>query len=458
MNRRNFIATSLAAGAFPMIFGGCRSFGANEKVRVGIIGYGRIASTFEVPCVLERKDIARIVAVCDLDSKRANFGAETIEKAYNDGTKIDVYHDYKELLAREDIDAVMICLPDFWHAIVSAAAIKAGKAVWLQKPFTQTIGEGRIIADLAKKHHTVFQVGSQQRSWTPFKRACQACLDGKIGKIKRIEVGIGLDKAGGSSKPEKVPANFDYDTWLGPTDHNVPYNHTRCHNDDLNHLTDRPGWIQLAPYGWGMITNWGAHHLDVVRWGLNALAPEKVEGTCKWMDLSGDKLWNVHTNYDLHYTFNNGFTDVHVWDGYQMGVKFIGENGDWVFCSRSHERVTPSDPLPPPLAAGQLPPLAASKEGIVEPLGMEKVRSTQAHVSNWLEAVQASDPKMTVTNAEGGHRSTSLCSLGQMCMELGRGKKDGFSLNWDGLKETTGVAEFDKLMKPFENGNFKLEA
>lgn len=455
-NRRGFLGGILAAGAAPMLMNGCCSFCANRRVNVGIIGYGRIASSFEVPGVLARPDLARIVAVCDLDARRAKFGAERIEKKYADGTKIAVYHDYKELCARDDIDAVMICLPDFWHALVASTAICAGKAVWLQKPFTQTIVEGRVLANLAKKYNTVFQVGAQQRSWNQFKGVCEAVRAGAVGKLKRVEVGLGIDVSGGSSAPEKVPATFDYATWLGPTDPTAPYNWTRCHNQDLKHITDRPGWIQLAPYGWGMITNWGAHHLDIARWGVGAVGPEAVEGTCEWMDITGGKLWNVHTNYDLHYTFNGGATDVHVCDKYQNGVKFIGENGDWLWCTRGAAKVTPSDPEPK-VRPGMLGPIAASKPSLLPKLEAQPLAATNAHVVNWLEAVAAQDPSMTVTNAELAHRSTSMCSLGQMCMELGRGRKAGFRLAWDAAKESTGSAEADALMKPFARDKFDLK-
>ena len=457
MKRRDFIKCATAAGAAPLLFNGCAtatSFAANRKVNIGVIGFGRIASTFEVPRVLARPDLARIVAICDLDRKRAHFGRLTVEHAYNDGTKVDVCTDYKELCARKDIDAVLICLPDFWHALVATTAICAGKAVWLQKPFTQTITEGRLLANLAKKYGTVMQVGSQQRSWNQFQAVCAAVRAGRIGAVKRVEVGLGIDKAGGSKKAEKAPATFDYETWLGPTDHSVPYNWTRCHNDDLKHIADRPGWIQLAPYGWGMITNWGAHHLDIARWGLGAVGPEGVTGTCQWMDLSGDKLWNVHTNYDLHYSFNGGKTDVHVCDKYQNGIKFVGENGDWLWCTRGAAKVTPSDPEPK-VRPGDLGPIAASKPELLPTLEPMPVSELQLHVNNWLEAVLAQNPTMTVTNAEEAHRSTSLCSLGQMCMELGRGKKE-FSLDWDAKAESTGNADYDKLMKPFANGKFDL--
>jgi len=377
-----------------------------------------------------------------------------VDGKYADGSKVAKFHDYEALCARRDIDAVMICLPDFWHALVATTAICSGKAVWLQKPFTQTIHEGRILANLAKRFGTVMQVGSQQRSWNQFAAVCNAVRSGAIGHVKRVEVGIGVDAPGGSSAVQPVPPTFDYETWLGPTDPSAPYNETRCHSQDLSKIVSRPGWIQLAPYGWGMITNWGAHHLDIARWGLGAVGPENVDGTCKWMDMSGGRLWNVHTTYDLHYSFNGGRTDVHVCDRYQNGVRFVGEKGDWLFCTRGAAKVTPSDP-DPKVRPGDLGPIAASRPEVMPKLARMGASATQAHVDNWLDAIAAGDPGMTVTNAEEAHRSTSMCSLGQMCMELGRGKRS-FSLSWNTARESTGLAEADAMMKPFARGKFDL--
>ena len=261
-----------------------------------------------------------------------------------------------------------------------------------------------------------------------------------------------------------MPATFNYDAWLGPTDASVPYNWTRCHNQNLARIGDRPGWIQLAPYGWGMITNWGAHHLDITAWGLNR-DPSSVTGTCAWMDLSGTKLWNVHTTYDLHY--DCGGTDVHVNNKFQMGVKFIGENGDWLWCTRGAMKVTPSDP-DPKVAPGMLGPIAASKDSLLADLapgelvddalahGKEKFLTIADHFENWLEAIAREDPQYTVCDAEGAHKSTAFCSLGRMCMELGRGKKDGATLAWDSAKELTGDGEADRLLTPFARGRFDL--
>ena len=456
MNRRDFLLSS-AAFAAPMILApGCATrFGANGRVNVAVIGYGRIAHTMDVPRTLEHTDLCRFVAVCDLDSKRREYGKSCIEKLYAEkgiSQTVKTYADYREMLLDPSIDAVMLCIPDHQHALVASACLIAKKHIWLQKPFAQTIQEGRIVANLAKLNDLVVQVGSWQRSVMQFHRVCELVRNGRIGKVVRVEVGIGLDKSGGCRTPEQVPTNLNYDAWLGPTDASAPYNWTRVHTQDLTKIGSRPGWIQLAPYGWGMITNWGAHHLDVTAWGLGA-DPTSVRGTCEWMDLSGDKLWNVHTTYDLHYDVAGA--DVHVCDKFPMGVKFIGENGDWLYCMRGKAKVTPSDPDVP--SNGKMKPLMASRNVLLEPIEDPEVKlmTSDDHWKNWLDAVLAEDPSLSVTNAEGGHRSTAFCSLGRMCMELGRGKPEG-ALAWDAKTETTGNAEADALLVPFSRGQYDL--
>ena len=468
MDRRQFLFGALAGGAAPLLFGGCAGkFLANRKINIGVIGYGRIAHTMDVPGVQQFTGRCVVTAVCDYDATRAEYGKKVIEERYAKKGIVQVvktYGDYREMLADKSIDAVLLCIPDHQHAIVATDCLLAGKHIYLQKPFAQTIQEGRVVANIAKKKGLVVQVGAWQRSRPQFRKVVQLVRNGRLGRIARVEVGIGCDKSGGNRTPEPVPATFNYDAWLGPTDPTAPYNWTRCHNRDLKHIGDRPGWIQLAPYGWGMITNWGAHHLDITAWGLNC-DPSSVRGTCGWMDLSGNKLWNVHTTYDLHY--DCGGTDVHVNNKFQMGVKFIGENGDWLWCTRGAVKVTPSDPEPK-VAPGQLGPIAASKPELLDDLlsseikdnalahGGEKFHTIDDHFLNFLEAVAREDPQYTVCDAEGAHKSTAFCSLGRMCMELSRGKKDGATLAWDAKKEISGNAEADKMLVPFARGRFDL--
>ena len=267
MNRRQFISSVVASGAAPMLFNGCvGGFLANKKINVAVVGYGRIAHTMDVPGVQQFTDRCVVTAVCEYDAERAAYGKKVIEERYAKKgiiQEVKTYGDYREMLTDKSIDAVLLCIPDHQHAIVATDCLLAGKHVFLQKPFAQTIQEGRVVANVAKAKGLVMQVGAWQRSRPQFRKVVNLVRNGRLGKIARVEVGIGCDRSGGDRRPEAVPATFNYDAWLGPTDPSVPYNWTRCHTRDLKHIGDRPGWIQLAPYGWGMITNWGAHHLDI---------------------------------------------------------------------------------------------------------------------------------------------------------------------------------------------------
>ena len=457
MNRRGFIGGILAAGSAPLLFNGCATgFLACRKINVGVVGFGRIAHSMDVPLTIKYTDRCRFTAVCDLDAKRRAYGAKFIRDWYaknaGETATVSEYADYREMFADPSIDAVMLCVPDHWHAILATDAILAGKHIWLQKPFTQTIEEGRILRDLAILKNRVVQVGSWQRSVTQFARVCELVRNGRLGDVTQVEIGIGCDREGGIAAAEPVPATFDYRTWLGPTDPTAPYNWTRCHNQDLAHIDDRPGWIQLAPYGWGMITNWGAHHLDIAQWGLgkDLSGPESVRGTCEWMKTYGGKLWNVHTHYDLHYAYNGGRTDVHVCDKFPMGVKFINAKGEWLYCQRGAS-VTASDPKGS--ADGKLGPLAASDEKLLAPMAKvaDPVRTSQDHWLDWLEGIAREDPSFTVTNAEEAQRSSTVCCLGQMCMKLGR------EVVWDAKAETSSTPGAAELMKPFRQGRFNLD-
>ena len=468
-NRRGFLKGMVAAGSAPLLFNGCATgFLACRRINIGVVGYGRIAHQMDVAGCLLYPERCRVVAVCDLDSKRAAYGKQVIEESYaKRGIRetVRTYGDHHEMLKDPTIDAVLVCVPDHQHALVAAACLLAGKHIYLQKPFAQTIQEGRILANLATTKGLVVQVGAWQRSVPEFRKAVQFVRNGRIGKVKRVEVGFGVDKSGGDRTPEPVPATFNYDAWLGPTDGNAPYNMTRCHNQDLQFIRKRPGWIQLEPYGWGMITNWGAHHLDIVAWALNC-DPSSVSGTCGWMDLSGKNLWNVHTTYDLHYDCKG--TDVHVYDQYPTGIKFVGEKGDWIWCTRPPMKITPSDP--DPVIDPNLPDaLGASKKSLLADLtpgeivddalarGEEPFLNKFDHLVNWLEAIAREDPTYTVSNAEEAHKSTAFCTIGHMCMDVGRGKKDGATLAWDATREVTGNAEADRLLAPLARGKYDLK-
>jgi predicted dehydrogenase len=314
--RRKFLgdAAKLATGS--MIFSGMPTivpasvFGKNapsNMINVASIGCGRISVTHDMSDIAKYAG-ARIMAVCDLDRKRADMGPENVRRNYvraaekNGGLKgdwdIKVYYDYKEMLQNKDIDAVHISLPDHHHAIVGVHAVNAGKDVYLQKPASLTIEEGRILADAVKKTGRILQMGSQQRSidpWPQFKRACELVRNGRIGQVHTIEVGLPGDPGGGSTAEMPVPSTLNYDAWLGATPE-VYYTEDRVHSQDASWrgLNSRPGWLRHEQFGAGMITGWGAHHIDTAHWGMG-------------LDHSGPifrKMSRVTTDYGMYMEYS----------------------------------------------------------------------------------------------------------------------------------------------------------
>src|SRR5665213_1261651 len=343
--RRAFLKRGLGAAAvtgFPAIVPSS-VFGQNapsNRINVGAIGVGRISRAHDLPGIWQH-DVARIMAVCDLDSKRVELGkayinghyAETTGKPY-DG--VAGYHRYQDLLANKDIDAVVISTPDHQHAICAVAAVRAGKDVYLQKPASLTIAEGRYLSDTVQKSGRIFQIGSQQRSWKQFHRACELVRNGRIGQLKHVEIGLPGDPSGPEAPEMPVPKNLNYDAWLGSTPVKY-YTEMRVHPQaDFS----RPGWLRCEQFGAGMITGWGAHHVDSAHWGMNTeyTGPVEIWGTAEFPTHG---LWDVHGKFLTHAIYANGVT-MDISGDFANGIKFYGTKG-WIFVTRT-ENVTASDP------------------------------------------------------------------------------------------------------------------
>jgi myo-inositol 2-dehydrogenase / D-chiro-inositol 1-dehydrogenase len=401
LSRRRFLkAASVAAAAsvFPAIIPSSVLGAAapSKRVTVGCIGVGRMGMG-DLRNIAGLKDRTRVVAVCDLDSRRAEYARRDVNKRYEDKGCAS-FEDYRELLARDDIDAVTVTTPDHWHAAPAIAAAKAGKAVHLQKPLTLTIEEGRVLADTVAKHKTVFQVGSQQRSDSKFRFACELVRNGRIGELKEIEVGFGLDPGCGPQAAMPVPENLNYNMWLGQAPE-AEYTEMRVHPE---RGLGRPGWLRIRDYGSGMITGWGAHHLDIAQWGMGMerSGPIEVEG---WGKFPESGLWNVHGDFHLTYRYANGVV-MRVGSNarYKQGVLFKGSDG-WVHVGRSGIDANPKS-------------LLTSKIGPDE-IHLYKVEDGN-HMSNFVDCIRSGEE--TVAPAEIGHRSCSACLLGGIVMELGR--------------------------------------
>lgn len=450
-SRRKFIgdsakaaATTLIISRFPTIVPSS-VFGKNAPsnlIHVASIGCGRISTSHDMTNIA-RYAGARIVAVCDLDKKRVNAGPLAVKNNYikaakdNGGLKgdwdIKVYYDYKELLENKDIDAVHISLPDHQHAIVGVHAVRAGKDVYLQKPASLTIEEGRILSNEVKKTGRILQMGSQQRSidpWPQFKKACELVRNGRIGQLKTIEVGLPGDPGGGNTMKMEVPSTFNYDAWLGATP-DVYYTEDRVHSQDATPkgIESRPGWLRCEQFGAGMITGWGAHHIDTAHWamGTEYTGPIEIWGKAQFPtdDPNYKGLWNVHGIFKTEAMYANG---VHMIVSNELpnGLKFIGTEG-WIWVTRGNYRVTDSDPV---ADDSGVKPIDASDpkilKSVIGPNEIHLYESSEQH-ANWLDCVKSR--KEPVAPVEVGHRSCSACLLHHIVMKLKR------KVYWDPAKE-----------------------
>jgi predicted dehydrogenase len=428
-SRRTFLKMSMGAAAavgFPTIvpssvFG---ETAPSNRINVGAIGVGRISRGHDLPGIWQF-DHARIMAVCDLDSKRVEE-AKTLLNGYyarktgKDYDGVTGYHVYHDLLANKDIDAVVISTPDHQHAILAVDAVHARKDVYLQKPASLTIAEGRAMSNAVMASGQILQIGSQQRSWKQFYRACELVRNGRIGEIKHVEIGLPGDPSGPDAPSMPIPSNLNYDAWLGSTPE-VYYTEMRVHPQEG---FGRPGWLRCEQFGAGMITGWGAHHVDTAHWGMNTeyTGPVEVWGTAEFPTHG---LWDVHGKFLTHAIYANGVT-MDISGDFPNGIKFYGSEG-WLFVTRD-SAVTPTDPGGKPSAAIQ--PLVASNPKILDSvIGPDEVHLYQSddQHGNWLDCIKSR--KAPTAPAEIGHRACSTCLIHHIAMKTKR------RLYWDPVKE-----------------------
>jgi predicted dehydrogenase len=427
-SRRTFLKLSMSAAAaagFPTIVPSS-VFGQNSpsnRINVGAIGVGRISRVHDLPGIWQF-DQARIMAVCDLDSNRVEEGKALINGYYTKKTGKDYdgvtgYHNYHDLLANKDIDAVVISTPDHQHAITAVDAVHAKKDVYLQKPASLTIAEGRAMSNQVMASGQILQIGSQQRSWKQFHRACELVRNGRIGEVKHVEIGLPGDPSGPDAGPMPIPPNFNYDAWLGSTPE-VYYTEIRVHPQAS---FSRPGWLRCEQFGAGMITGWGAHHVDTAHWGMNTeyTGPVEIWGTAEFPTHG---LWDVHGKFLTHGIYENGVT-MDISGDFPNGIKWYGTEG-WIFVTRDSE-VTPTDPGRP---ATRIEPLMASdpriSDSVIGPNEIHLYESSDQH-GNWLDCIKSR--KAPTAPAEIGHRACSTCLLHHIAMKINR------RLHWDPEKE-----------------------
>jgi predicted dehydrogenase len=341
MNRRRFLAAATpTAIAAPFILrgaalGGESSVSASDKVTVGCIGVGGMG-TGNMQAFLGLDD-CRVVAVCDTYADRRVKAKGLVDAHYGD-SGCSEYGDFRELLARQDIDAVMIAVQDHWHALIATAAVKAGKDMYCEKPLGVSVAEGRQIRDAVRQAKRVFQTGTWQRSQRKFQHACELARNGYLGKIHTVEVAAPgptyRPSYKGTLEPQAVPAGFDWNMWRGPAP-DKPYNPGRV---------AWPDWYLIWDYCAGFITNWGVHHLDIAHWGCPLLGTEPFTVECQAKYRSEGftdnvESWNATFQYASGVTMR--FTDS---EQQKPGCRFIGDQG-WVYVDRAGTAAEPASLL-----------------------------------------------------------------------------------------------------------------
>lgn len=434
ISRRKFLGSSLKTSLLASVaFGGIPTivpasvFGKNapsNRINIGAIGTGRISRIHDMPGVWKYDDVS-VMAVCDLDTRRAEDAKVLVNEYYKKKTGkanydgVSVYHDYRELLANKDIDAVLISTPDHWHGLNAIHAVEAGKDVYLQKPASLTIAEGRALSNAVHRTGRILQIGSQQRSSPQFRYAAELVRNGRIGNLKTVYVGLPGDPSGDEEPEMPIPKNLNYDMWLGPTPY-VYYTEKRVHpQNDYG----RPGWLRCEQFGAGMITGWGSHHIDSAHWGMGMeySGPVEVWGEAEFPK-SG--LWDVHGIFRTEALYANGVKMV-VSNELPNGIKFEGDKG-WIFVTRGNYQATASDPV----NADGTKPLDASDPKILKSeIGPGEIHLTKSsdHHGNWLESVR--NRTQPIAPVEVGHRACSTCLIHHMAMKLDR------KLYWDPVKE-----------------------
>ena len=397
--RRQFLRLgALATAAAPLIIP-ARVLGAgapSKTLTVGFIGVGDHGTNWNLRRYLKLAG-ARVLMVCDVDATRKEFAKEQVDARYKNAD-CAMTGDFREVLARKDIDAVMISTPDHWHTLISVMALRAGKDVQCEKP-TLTIDEGKVLIQTVRRHNKVFQTSTEDRSLPVYHRMAELVRNGRIGRLRRIEVILPRQPNGpGDATPQPVPPELDYEMWLGPAPF-APYTRARVHFNFR--------WIW--DYSGGIICDWGAHLFDTAQWANDTelSGPVEVEGTGSFWE---GGLYNTVKDYDLTYRYANGV--VMTCKPGDPSIKFIGESG-WVG------------------NRGWIGKLEASAPAILE----SKIGPGEIHLrtnpegehSDFLDCVKTrKDPYFPV---DIGHRVCTVCHLGNIALKLRR------KLKWDPARE-----------------------
>jgi predicted dehydrogenase len=408
-SRRSFLCTAAAAAAAPYIVpasavGADGAVPPSDRIALGVIGCGG-KGTGGMHNFRRRNDV-QVVVVCDPNRQNRDRTLKAVGLGPENG-----YTDFRELLARRDVDAVLVATPDHWHVLVSQAAAKAGKDVYCEKPLSNTIAEGRALADTIKRYGTVFQHGTQLKSLTAVRHACELVRNGRLGDLQEIRIGSPPGQATGYPPPQPVPDWIDYDMWLGPAPV-APFTPVRV---------AAPGWYFISDYskaGW--IAGFGVHDMDIAQWGIGMelSGPVEVSGTGVF-PASG--IFDTVLTFELKFRYANGVTITMTDTGRNRhGVTFIGTKGK-VF-TRSEIECDPPSLMRETFGPGDV-----------------RLYRSDFHEGNFIDCVKTRRP--TITPIEIAHRSTSACLLGGIALQTGR------TIRWDPQTERIiGDPEAERLL------------
>ena len=426
--RRQFIQ-SAAAGA---VAGGhlwvhTSASGAETRSSLERPGIGAIGMKYQGSVITHKaKAHGDIVAIADVDS-------QILDKAKADfGGKASTFEDYRQLLDRKDVDAVMIGTPDHWHTKMAADAMRAGKDVYVEKPLTLTVDEGKLLTQVAKETGRVLQVGSWQRSDSRFRLAVELVRQGRLGKLQRVDVVLDKHPTGGPFKTQPVPKHLNWDFWQGQTP-DVPYIPERCH------YTFR-WWLE---YSGGKMTDWGAHHLDIAQWGINSL-PVEVDGRAKFPSVKNG--YNVPIDYSATYKYAGGVV-MTVKDNGQNGIMFTGDRGR-IFVNRGKVVGKPVEDLASkPLERKDF--VVYDHDNLDRAPRAGKLDAIINHMGNFFDCVRSGTTP--ISDVVSQHQSVTTCHIGNISMRLGR------KLQWDPSREQfVGDVEANAMLQREQRSGYEV--
>ena len=390
----------------------------SERLRLAVIGIKKQGG-FHVDTLLGFDEVD-LVAVCDVDTKAREATRHKIEQHYakrnrpGQFTGCDAYNEFERVLERPDIDAVVIATPDHWHALIAIAACRAGKDVFCEKPLSLTIREGRAMVEAARRYARVFQTGTMQRSSAEFRRACELVRNGYIGKLQTVHVECGEPARLLEFPAEPIPPGFDYERWLGPAAW-APYSAQRVGSNYWD------GWRRFRDYSGGKMTDWGAHHFDIVQWGLamDESGPAEITPPSPderkvhaWLDAAATRKWEgacadpADPSWGLRYRYANG---VEVIKDHTNGVLFVGSEGK-IEVNRGHFRTWPDNLKSVRLTAND-----------------EHLYESNNHHQNFFHCIRTR--RKPISDVETGLRSATVCHLGNIACWTGR------PIRWDPTRE-----------------------